>query len=926
MRNPFRSSAAPIASALLASFFALTSTFAADTPPPTTNAPITASTLTDADSSAPAPLAWPSVTRDAKPWTRWWWMGSAVDKENITRELTEFAAAGLGGVEITPIYGAKGYEDRFIDFLSPKYIEMLTYTTAEAKRLGLAVDMATGTGWPFGGALTPVADAELKIDIKDGRFSPRLTGFKVKRAAPGAEGLVLDPYSAQAMGHYLANFTKALASLPPGAIHGHFHDSFEYTANWTPALPQKFKAMHGYDLADHMAELSGTGDPDTIGRIKSDYRETLAELHLDYMRAWGDWVRQQGAVVRNQGHGAPANLLDLYALADIPETEVFGATPFPIPGYRFTPGEISYNETQPLINRFASSAAHVTGKPLASSETFTWVREHFHEAPSEMKPELDQLFLTGINHVFYHGNAYSPADAPWPGWLFYAATEYNDRNPLWRDFADGLNAYIARAQSLLQSGQPDSDVLVYWPFHDLLNQPDGWERHFSMHGKEWLTDSPTGKLAQQLIDKGCQFDFASDAQFQGTRVNNRAIETATGTHYSVILIPQTKLMPVETLRHLVDLAEKGATILFLETFPTDVPGLSKLDDRRAQFAKQLDRLKSEAPSTPSSAPALPIHSNKVGHGSISLLEGNVFSDTALATIALSRREPLVDHGLGFIRRRLDDGHVYFITNLTGKTFDDTVTLAVSDSGAAFFDARTGAIGIAPSESILAADKVRKTPLGEFGSFTNATLHIRLQLAPGESLFVRTFAEKQTPGPAWKYLDPIGQPTPLTGDWRVTFLRGGPELPPAFTLSNAKLASWTEQSPAHEAFAGTARYELAFDLPATPARAGGDWLLDLGDVRETARVFVNGAQVDLLWSLPFRTRIEAKHLKPGRNTLAIEVTNLAANRIRDLDKRGVKWANFYDANIVNVNYKKMDAKSWPIMPAGLLGPITLTPLE
>jgi hypothetical protein len=911
MRTPFRSSSALFTTALLASLSSIPFLHAADS----------------ATSSAPTdPLAWPEVKQEHKPWTRWWWMGSAVDKENLTRELTDFAAAGLGGVEITPIYGAKGYEDRFIDFLSPKYVEILAHTAAEGKRLGIAIDMATGTGWPFGGSFTQPKDAELKIEIKDGQFAPKLTGFKVKRAAPGAAGLVLDPYSPEAIARYLAHFDQALAALPPGAIHGHFHDSFEYTANWTPALLQKFKALHGYDLADHMAELTGTGDPDTIARIKSDYREVLAQLHMDYMHTWGDWVRSHGGVVRNQGHGAPANLLDLYALADIPETEVFGATKFPIPGYRFTSGEISYNETQPLINRFASSAAHVTGKPLISSETFTWAREHFHEAPSVLKPELDQLFLTGINHVFYHGTAYSPSDAPWPGWLFYASTQYNNRNPLWRDINEGLNAYITRAQSLLQSGQPDADVLVYWPFHDLLHKADGWERKFSMHGKDWLTDSPTGKLAQQLIDAGIQFDFASDAQFQGTRVTKGGIETATGTHYRVILIPQTKLMPVETLRHLLDLADKGATILFLEAFPTDVPGLSTLDDRRAQFAKQLDRLKSETPSKPSSVPAIPIYSNKVGHGSVSLLEANVFSDTALATIALSRREPHVDHGLGFIRRRLDDGHVYFITNLTGKVFDGTIGLSVGDSGAAFFDARTGVIGVATSESILAADKVRKTPLGEFGSFTNATLHTRLQLAPGESIFVRTFAENQPTGPDWKYLDPIAPPTPLTGDWRVTFLHGGPELPPAFTIANTKLASWTGQSPAHEAFAGTARYELDFDLPTAPAGASGDWLLDLGDVRETARVFVNGTEVDLLWSFPFRTRIDAKHFKPGRNTLAIEVTNLAANRIRDLDKRGVKWANFYDANVVNVNYKKMDAANWPVMPAGLLGPVTLTPLK
>ena len=153
-------------------------------------------------------------------------------------------------------------------------------------------------------------------------------------------------------------------------------------------------------------------------------------------------------------------MLDLYGAADIPETEIFGSIPFPIPGFRREPAEIGNPGHPPIIHHFASSAAHVMGKPLASSETFTWLREHFHEAPSEMKPELDALFLAGINHVYYHGDAYSPADAPWPGWLFYASSQLNTRNPLWRDIGDGLNAYIARCQSLLQAGEP-ANVLCW---------------------------------------------------------------------------------------------------------------------------------------------------------------------------------------------------------------------------------------------------------------------------------------------------------------------------------------------------------------------------------------------------------------------------------------------------------------------------------
>src|SRR5271156_949087 len=71
------------------------------------------------------PLAWPKPTAENRPWTRWWWLGSAVDKENLTLQLQQFKDAGIGGVEICPIYGAKGYEDRYINYLSPKWMDML---------------------------------------------------------------------------------------------------------------------------------------------------------------------------------------------------------------------------------------------------------------------------------------------------------------------------------------------------------------------------------------------------------------------------------------------------------------------------------------------------------------------------------------------------------------------------------------------------------------------------------------------------------------------------------------------------------------------------------------------------------------------------------------------------------------------------------
>lgn len=831
-----------------------------------------------ANSGHDGDTSWPAVTSECRPWTRWWWLGSAVDEENLSRELEAIAAAGFGGVEITPIYGAKGAEGRFLKFLSPEYVAAVEFTCAEAARLGLRVDMATGTGWPFGGPHVGSEDVELRIAGRDGRFDPQPTRFKVKRSAPGGEGFVVNPFSPAAGRRYLEPFTAAFSRLPKGAIHGQFHDSFEYQANWSTEVPTTFRTMHGYDLDSQQPALEGDGDPETVARVKADYRATLAKLHMDYLKVWVDWCHSMGYQAREQAHGAPANLIDLYALADVPETEVFGASRFPIPGYRLDEGQISKNLPQPLVSRLASSAAHLAGRPRTSSETFTWMREHFCEAPSQMKPEIDQLFLAGINQIFYHGTAYSPADAAWPGWLFYASTQANPRNPLWRELGV-VNTYIARAQSLLQSGEPDNDLLVYWPIHDLSHSPKGWQRAFSMHGQDWLTESDTGRLAQALLDAGLSFDFCSDALL------------SEAARYRAVVVPPCRLMPHETLAAILDHAEAGGTVIIVGELPEDVPGFGRLDERRKAFAEQLARLRWPGDHHGPRTTAL-------GKGRVV-----VVADAAgVAAHAGGRIEPLATRGIGVLRRKAADGHIYFLANLGAEAFDGWAPLGVPLESAVLMDAVTGESGVAATRSTAEGSQVR------------------LRLAPGESLIVRTFASRQATGQPWPYAKAAGDPVVVEGRWTVTPVAGGPELPDAFTAE--RLTSWTDQGGDWERFAGTARYEITVDLA---DRAADDWLLYLGDVREVGRVIVNGTTIGTAWSLPFQVRLGGA-LRPGRNTLTIEVTNVAANRIRDLEKRGVAWKNFHEINFVNVHYKPFDAADWPLQPSGLLGPVRLVPLK
>ena len=90
---------------------------------------------------------WPTVTPEAKPGARWWWLGSAVDKENLQWNMQEYAKHGIGALEITPLYGVQGNDANNIPYLSDKWMEMLRFTQEQGKANGIEIDMATGTGW-----------------------------------------------------------------------------------------------------------------------------------------------------------------------------------------------------------------------------------------------------------------------------------------------------------------------------------------------------------------------------------------------------------------------------------------------------------------------------------------------------------------------------------------------------------------------------------------------------------------------------------------------------------------------------------------------------------------------------------------------------------------------------------------------------------
>ena len=829
----------------------------------------------------------PVPTREAKPGVRWWWMGSAVDRKNLKWNLDEYAKAGIGAVEITPLYGVQGNDRNDIPYLSTKWMEMLRFVEQENERVDIETGMATGTGWPFGGPWVPIREAACKAVFVDTIVDARQTltdinftipqkerGFaklklvkefpmagdngrkrvialyesrtrqQVKRAAPGGEGYVIDHFDSTAVAHYLQHIDSAFTASKTPFPHTFFNDSYEvYGADWTPTLLTTFERLRGYKLEDKLPEfLDGNAE------VMSDYRETLGDMLLhNFTEQWTKWAHDRGAITRNQAHGSPANLIDCYAAVDIPEIEGFGLTDFGIKGLRKDPGKTRPNDSDLSMLKYAPSAAHITGKLYTSSETFTWLTEHFRTSLSQMKPDMDLMFCAGVNHMFFHGTAYSPKDDAWPGWKFYASVDMSPTNSIWRD-APELMKYITNCQTYLQWGQPDNDFLVYLPVRDMWrNDTKHKLMQFSIHDMK----KRAPEFIRTILDMdraGFDCDYISDKYLRTCSYKDGCIVTAAGTRYKGIIIPGDNIMPDDVVRHLADLQAQGARII----------------------------------------------------------RGNDTQEMAAAARPELLKKQL---GLKLIRRSNAIGHHYFIANLTDHDVSATIPLATGEHHGVWYDPMTG----------------------EYHAASGSDGGIAVNLKSGESRILLVShqpvaewdvpaAVKDAPPRATEAID--GKTIDLTANtWTLSFTEEAPLVNETFSLKG--LQTWEGLSDKAKVTMGTGVYETTFKLSKDDSRK--HWAIDLGDVRESARVYLNDQYIGCAWAVPYI--LDCKDaLRKGKNTLRIEVTNLPANRIAELDRQGVKWRKMKEINVVDIHYKKTTYADWNPVPCGLNSSVKLIRMD
>lgn len=872
------------------------------------------------------------INSTEKPWLWWYWLGSAVDKEGIDWHLQQFKDMGFGGASVAATYGVNGYEDKYVPFMSPKWIDYINYTADKFREANMALDVSLTSAWPFGGPnVTPNMAAQYskvmrlftavpgeKVDVSISKFSKGKlcalcaysddgeyvelsdevnsdgtlsyvfpmkkwdvyglfsfpTGQKTKRSGIGGEGLVIDHFSKSSISRYLQRYDSLFAS--PSSLRATFNDSYEvYGADYTPSFLDEFQQRRGYDLRKYLYLLVQGGGSDASRRVLCDYRETISDLLLDnFLSVWHEWAEQHHVLTVEQAHGSPANWLDLYGASDIPQTESFGASPLHIKNVRIDPqyNEKSFGRPDKMLLKFASSAAHVTGKRLTSSETATWLGDHFKVALSQVKPQVDELFTCGINHIMLTCGAYSPQNIPFPGWRFYPAADFGHTTSF-KETLPAFSHYVSSCQRLLQNSITDNEVLLYVPFYDFLSECDDEDGRsklmmFTIHNPDnWFYRQDIGEVSRTLKREGFDFDYISDKQIDSCRAEDGNIVTSGGKKYKTIVIPCCKRIPLHTIQNILELTESGVNVIFAYRYPVDVPGYYDLDKRRSDFTLTIDKLK-KCPNV------------KVGANYIQLLQN----------IGLHKEE-FGKYQLEYIRCTNDCGTLYFVANLSNEFREGWIQLGTT----------------------ISTDVVLYHPLtGESGLAQINGNKVFLQLEPGQSCFVKLYNDGISE--SWRYSKQIASYR-IDGDWLVSFKDGAPSLPPAF--HQASVSSWTEAPDSMATyFSGTGIYETTFDLPKMEA---DHYILSLGDVREVAKVWINDTYVGTSWSVPFELSVNPEILRKKNNRLRVEVRNLDANRVIWLDRNKVQWKNYF---IVDVAYRSFDASYWDCVPSGLLGPVEL----
>ena len=960
----------------------------------------------------------------AKPRGYWIWPHGNFDYTTIRRELAEFKAKGLGGVDIFDMGISNSKKDipPGPAFLSPEQVDGIAFALDEAKRLGLKMGLVVSSSWNAGAAWTPPEDAAMNLvtwketvtgpvhyervlpfpelpesfkkpygvyklfaprnadgspqfkqdlvvlgypldaqgriadpqqvrllndhfdaasgklvcDLPAGRWvvmRVAVVNFGQRLWVPSAksQGLAIDHFSKAAVGHHFNTVIDRLEArcgpLKDTALERLYLASYESatSVNWTPGLEEDFARQNGYRLEPFLPALYGVeiGSRETTDRFLYDYRHTVSELFLNNLyREARRICRLHGLELCSEsgGPGAP--------LHDVPTEDLAALGAVDVMRGEFWNGKTNqlnpdgFEELQ--VVKPIASAAHIYGHRIAESEAFT-SHINWREGPEIFKQLADRAYCEGTTRMVYHTMVHNLPEAGMPGWT-YAAGSHMNTHLTWWEMSDQLHAYLARCSALLMQGDFVADLAYYYG-HEIPNFAKPKRIRSGLGYGYDYDDLNTEILLQATVDKRGRIALPSGM-----------------TYAALVLPPDDRRMDLAVLQHLERLLRRGATVIGnrpgrtygLRGYPAD-------DQRLRELA---DRIWGQNP-----VPGP--YEKKIGRGRIvaNQPEREVLRQAGIDPDVAVYPPPAQDQ-VDYLHRRTAREEIYFLRNPSDTTADVEVQFRVRGKRPELWDAVSGNMLAAavyqetdagvrvplrlpahgsifvvfvpgkPREAHLLAvrhagraifpDRAAGAPWCEASLAPDGTIHFQASEPGGYEL---AFDHGRTRSVT---VEAEAAPEEIAGSWEVRFPAGW-DVPTRQVFE--ALRSWTEATnAATRTFSGVAVYTKQFTLAPERRRAGQRVLLDLGEVREVARVYLNGREAGISSFTPHVLDI-TDVIRAGENSLVVEVANTWLNRLIADDSLPEAQRKTH-TNLPNGPGSDKRWREAQPQPSGLLGPVRL----
>lgn len=905
----------------------------------------------------------------------WWWLNGNTDKATITHDLEQMKAKGYGGALLVDANGAdQGGNDNVPagpTFGSAAWREFYRHALREADRLGLELTLNITSGWNLGGPdvtpeqasklltwshtevaggrhisvkidlppirnnfyrqiavlayplanpqepvppndrllayrtaaaetgfsmppsgwmLTPpdvptdtplaavknlasqvAEDGTLTWDVPAGSWEILRIGYtnsdaRVSTSSGAWQGLAIDYLSRDAFNAYWDHTVAPLLAdaRPFHSLKTLTTDSWELGGtNWTDTFAAEFQRRRGYDPVPWLPAVTGRVVESSAAttRFLADLRRTVADLIVaNHYNLFAERAAEAGLGVQAESggpHGAPLDALETFQRSAIPQTEFWA------------PNAHRSKDEERFFAKQAASAVNIYGKHLVAQEGETSLGPHWSESlATDLKPAFDMAITEGMNRLVWHTFTSSPASTGLPGQEYFAGTHLNPKVTWW-DAGDAFFQYLNRVQFMMQQGVPVDDVLYFYG--------DNVPAFVRLKA-----DDPAHVLP------GYDYDVTNqDALLHTLHAETGQLLSPSGIRWRLLAMPVDRHVSLAALQQIATYVRSGGVLVGLA--PLSTTGLVSAADQ-TRFAALTQELWG-------TNCAVGAH-RTVGRGEVwctdqtrtVLTAKSILPDVAVENSTGVKLAATSNAALDYIHRHMASAEIYFFRNSSPHQVDTNVLLRASGQSVELWDAVTDQRSKAPGAEVQPDGRTR----------------LALSLPPFGSIFVVLAHSTDGPLSAPPRLVRSEPLRPL-GPWRVTFQpnRGAPATPVPF----AHLTNWTESDiPGVRYFSGTAVYRA--DVIA-PEHNGNDQVwIRFADVREIARIRINGHMAGTVWAKPLALDV-GPWLRPGRNTLEIEVTNLWPNRIIG-DLQPGATAHYTETNI---RIYKPDS---PLLPSGLIG--------